>query len=68
MGGYSLSKEYVLRMENIRKEYFGNLVLKGINLKIKPGEIHAFLEKMERKIYFNEYTIWYACNTWHRWI
>lgn len=43
MGGYSVSKEYVLRMENIKKEYFGNLVLKGINLKIKPGEIHALL-------------------------
>lgn len=43
MGGYSLNEEYVLRMENIRKEYFGNLVLKGINLKIKPGEIHALL-------------------------
>jgi simple sugar transport system ATP-binding protein len=43
MGGYSLSKEYVLRMENIKKEYFGNLVLRGINLKIKPGEIHALL-------------------------
>ncbi|MEG0308435.1 MAG: sugar ABC transporter ATP-binding protein [Clostridium sp.] len=35
--------EYVLRMENIKKNYFGNLVLKGIDLRIKPGEIHALL-------------------------
>ncbi|WP_399549722.1 sugar ABC transporter ATP-binding protein [uncultured Clostridium sp.] len=36
-------EEYVLRMEDIKKDYFGNKVLKGVNLKIKPGEIHALL-------------------------
>lgn len=30
-------------MENITKEYSGNQVLKGVNLKIKPGEIHALM-------------------------
>jgi len=30
-------------MKNIEKEYFGNKVLKGINLSIKPGEIHALV-------------------------
>ena len=34
---------YVLEMENITKEYSGNQVLKGVNLKIKPGEIHALM-------------------------
>ncbi len=38
-----MNEKYVLRMENIGKEYFGNNVLKGVNLKIKPGEIHALL-------------------------
>lgn len=38
-----MEKKYVLRMENIEKEYFGNLVLKGVTLNIKPGEIHALL-------------------------
>lgn len=35
--------DYVLRMENVKKSYFGNKVLKGINLKVMPGEIHALL-------------------------
>ena len=35
--------DYVLRMENVKKSYFGNNVLKGINLKVTPGEIHALL-------------------------
>jgi len=42
-GGKCMEKKYVLRMENIEKEYFGNSVLKGVTLNIKPGEIHALL-------------------------
>lgn len=38
-----LGEEYVLRMEGIKKDYFGNRVLKGVDLKIKHGEIHALL-------------------------
>ncbi len=34
---------YTLQMKNIEKEYFGNKVLKGVNLSVKPGEIHALL-------------------------
>ncbi len=35
--------QYVLELRNIEKEYFGNNVLKGINLKVKAGEIHAIV-------------------------
>ncbi len=33
----------VLELKNIEKEYFGNKVLKGINLTVKAGEIHALV-------------------------
>ncbi|HBG13738.1 MAG TPA: sugar ABC transporter ATP-binding protein, partial [Synergistaceae bacterium] len=32
-----------LEMKNIRKEYFGNKVLKGVNITVEPGEIHAIV-------------------------
>lgn len=35
--------EYTLQMNNIVKDYYGNRVLKGVSLKVKPGEIHALL-------------------------
>ena len=31
-------ENYVLKMEGITKEYFGNKVLKGVELKVRPGE------------------------------
>ena len=34
---------YVLNMKDISKEYFGNRVLKGVNLCVHPGEIHALM-------------------------
>lgn len=34
---------YVLEMKNISKDYFGNRVLKDVNLQVKEGEIHALL-------------------------
>ena len=37
------SGDYVLKMDNIAKEYSGNRVLKGVNLHIRPGEIHALM-------------------------
>lgn len=33
----------VLEMKGIEKEYFGNKVLKGVDLKVAAGEIHALL-------------------------
>ena len=30
-------------MTGIEKEYFGNKVLKGVDLFVKPGEIHALM-------------------------
>jgi simple sugar transport system ATP-binding protein len=38
-----MDKNYVLEMKNIEKDYYGNKVLKGINLKLEKGEIHALL-------------------------
>ena len=35
--------EYALQMKNIDKDYYGNKVLKGVNLSVKPGEIHALI-------------------------
>ncbi len=37
------NETYVLKMDNIAKEYYGNRVLKGVNLSIRPGEIHALM-------------------------
>ena len=38
-----METNYVLKMDNIAKEYFGNRVLKGVQLYVKPGEIHALM-------------------------
>lgn len=35
--------QYVLDMRDIGKEYYGTRVLSGINLRLKPGEIHAII-------------------------
>ena len=35
--------QYVIELKNIEKDYSGNKVLNGINLKIKAGEIHALV-------------------------
>jgi len=37
------NETYVLKMDRIAKEYSGNRVLKGVNLHIRPGEIHALM-------------------------
>lgn len=41
--GVFMGVEYTLQMKNIQKEYYGNKVLHGIDLNVKPGEIHALL-------------------------
>ena len=38
-----MDNKYVLKMEGITKEYFGNKVLKGVDRKVRPGEIHALM-------------------------
>ncbi|MCX7780502.1 MAG: sugar ABC transporter ATP-binding protein [Negativicutes bacterium] len=38
-----MSTTNILEMRNIEKEYFGNRVLKGVTLTVKPGEIHAIV-------------------------
>lgn len=38
-----MEKTYLLNMENIEKEYYGNKVLKNVHLQVRPGEIHALM-------------------------
>lgn len=38
-----MEEKNVLQLMNIEKEYFGNRVLKGVNLTVKAGEIHALV-------------------------
>jgi len=38
-----MATEYALQMKNIEKDYYGNKVLKGVDLSVKPGEIHALI-------------------------
>ncbi len=38
-----METRYLLNMDNITKEYYGNRVLKNVSLRIKPGEIHALM-------------------------
>ncbi len=38
-----MAPESVLKMTNIGKSYYGTTVLKGIDLEIKPGEIHGIV-------------------------
>ena len=38
-----MSENYVLQMEHIEKEYYGNTVLKDVNLAIRPGEVLALV-------------------------
>lgn len=38
-----MQSQFLLSMNDISKEYFGNQVLKNVNLHVKPGEIHALV-------------------------
>ncbi len=38
-----MENKYILSMNNISKEYYGNRVLKNVSLQLKPGEIHALV-------------------------
>lgn len=38
-----METKYLLNMDNISKEYYGNRVLKNVSLHVKPGEIHALM-------------------------
>ena len=33
----------MLKIENLHAEVEGKAILKGLNLKVKPGEIHAIM-------------------------
>ena len=35
--------EYILEMNNISKSFPGVKVLDGVNLRVRPGEVHALM-------------------------
>jgi len=39
----SVSQEYILEMLDITKEFPGVKALKGINLRVRPGKVHALM-------------------------
>jgi len=39
----NLGYDFVLKMDNISKNYYGNRVLKDVSLTVKQGEIHALM-------------------------
>ena len=57
---------YVLKMDHIVKEYFGNRVLKGVDLAVRPGEIHALMGENGAGNPPDEYPVWYAGHSQHR--
>ncbi|WIV10739.1 sugar ABC transporter ATP-binding protein [Proteiniborus sp. MB09-C3] len=38
-----MGEKYTLQMKNIHKEFYGNKVIRNVDLSVKPGEIHALL-------------------------
>ncbi len=38
-----MENQFLLKMQNITKEFYGNKVLKGVELCVAPGEIHALM-------------------------
>ncbi len=38
-----MENQFLLKMQNISKEFYGNKVLKGVELCVAPGEIHALM-------------------------
>ena len=38
-----MSSQYILEMNHIEKEFFGNKVLKDVSLRVKPGDIVALI-------------------------
>lgn len=38
-----MEEKYVLKMKDISKDFYGNKVLKNVNLSVKKGEIHALM-------------------------
>ena len=35
--------EFLLEMKDIKKSFFGTMVLRGLSFAVKPGEVHVLL-------------------------
>ena len=57
-----METEYLLSMNDISKEYFGNKVLKNVNLQVKAGKL-SHGRKRCRQIDIDECVIWHARHT-----
>lgn len=42
-GGQQLDEQYLLEIKNVSKEFFGNRVLKDVNLAVAAGKIHSLV-------------------------
>ena len=45
-----MSSQYILEMNHIEKEFFGNKVLKDVSLRVKPGDIVALIGENGRVV------------------
>lgn len=52
--------EYRLEMRGVSKSFPGVKALDGINLKVRPGTVHALMGgERSRKIHIDEVPVWY---------
>ena len=67
-GGMTLERSYVLKMDNISKEYSGNRVLKGVSLSrcVARGNPCPHGRKRCGQIYADEHFVRHAGDPLHR--
>ena len=42
-GSDKILNEFLLEMKDIKKSFFGTMVLRGLSFAVKPGEVHVLL-------------------------
>ena len=60
-----MSNEYVFEMRDITKAFNRNVVLDGVSISIRPGEVRALIGKMVRESHIDENSWGYIqCGFW----